>query len=187
MMTGRKAGTYYTEKRILAVDSNFLQIFNYQILKGDAASCLKGPNSVVLTEQTAQRYFGNTDAIGKLLQFGTDKKVFLVSAVLKNIPQQSSFQFDMLTPINAYSVVKKRSWNWFWLQTNTYVKMKNPLKPEEIARLESKFAVMAKEHAFQNRAAMEVFAKKGGKLEYSFNVTSLLFISMQRELVHRRA
>ncbi len=163
---GPKAGTNYTEKRILAVDSNFLQIFNYQILKGDAASCLKGPNSVVLTEQTAQRYFGNTDAIGKLLQFGTDKKVFLVSAVLKNIPQQSSFQFDMLTPINAYSVVKKRSWNWFWLQTNTYVKMKNPLKPEEIARLESKFAVMAKEHAFQNRAAMEVFAKKGGKLEF---------------------
>ena len=128
MMMGRKTGTYYTEKRILAVDSNFLQLFNYQMLNGDAASCLRNPNSVVLTEQTAQKYFGSTDAIGKMLQFGTDKKVFLVSAVLKNIPQQSSFQFDILAPINAYSVVKKRSWNWFWLQTNTYVKTKNHVK-----------------------------------------------------------
>ena len=163
---GLKTGSYYTEKRILGVDSNFLQLFNYQILKGDAASCLRNPNSVVLTEQTAQKYFGGTDAIGKVLQFGTDKKAFLVSAVLRNIPQQSSFQFDMLTPVNAYSVVKKRSWNWFWLQTNTYVKTKNPLKPEDIKRLESKFLDMAKEHAFQNKADMEVFAKKGGRLEY---------------------
>jgi len=163
---GTKTGGYYTEKRILAVDSNFLQIFNYQILKGDATSCLRSPNSVVLTEQTAKKYFGSTDAIGKMLQFGTDNKVFLVSAVLKNIPQQSSFQFDMLAPINAYSVVKKRSWNWFWLQTNTYVKMKNQLKAEEISRLESKFLVMAKEHAFQNKEDLETFAKKGGKLEY---------------------
>ncbi len=163
---GPITGTYYTEKRILGVDSNFLRLFNYQILKGDAASCLRSPNSVVLTEQTAQKYFGSTEAIGKVLQFGTDKKIFLVSAVLRNIPQQSSFQFDMLTPINAYSVVKKRSWNWFWLQTNTYVKTKNPLRPEEITRLESKFLVMAKEHAFQNKADMEVFAKKGGRLEY---------------------
>ena len=107
MMMESKTGNYYTEKRILAVDSNFLQLFNYQILKGDAASCLRNPNSVVLTEQTAQKYFGSTDAIGKMLQFGTDKKVFLVSAVLKNIPQQSSFQFDMLAPINAYSGSKK--------------------------------------------------------------------------------
>ncbi len=163
---GSKTGSYYTEKRILGVDSNFLQLFNYQILMGDAASCLRNPNSVVLTEQTAKKYFGSANVIGKMLQFGTDKKIFLVSAVLKNIPQQSSFQFDILTPINAYSVVKKRSWNWFWLQTNTYVKTKNQLTPDEITRLESKFLVMAKEHAFQNKQDLEVFAKKGGKLEY---------------------
>ena len=163
---GAKTANYYTEKRILAVDSNFLQLFNYQLLKGDPHSCLQSPNSVVLTQQTAEKYFGNTDPIGKTLQFGVDKKPFLVTAVLKNIPQQSSFQFDILAPVSAYPVVKKRSWNWFWLQTNTYVKTKTHLSPKEMARLEYKFVAMAKEHAFQSKGDLEVFTKKGGKIEY---------------------
>ncbi len=113
---GEKTVTYFSEKQVMAVDSNFLQVFNYPVLQGDAATCLQKPNSVVLTEQTAKKYFGSTNAIGKVLLFDTDKKPFIVTGVLKNIPGQSSFQLDMLVPIVAYAEVKKRSWNWF-LQT----------------------------------------------------------------------
>jgi putative ABC transport system permease protein len=167
---GAKNERYFTEKRVLAVDSNFLQVFNYAFLKGDPAGCLHKSNSVVITEETAKKYFGSSNAIGKVLLFDMDKKPFVVTGVLKNIPSQSSFQFDMLAPINAYAEVKKRSWNWLWLQVNTYVKLKNNVAVDaaSIAKLETKFPAMVKEHAFQSHGQnYEEFIKKGGKLEYS--------------------
>jgi putative ABC transport system permease protein len=165
-----KAENYFTEKHVMAVDSDFLQVFNYHILQGDAATCLQKPNSVVITEATAKKYFGNSNAIGKVLLFDTDRKPFIVTAVLKNIPSQSSFQFDMLAPITAYAEVKKRSWNWFWLQVNTYVKLRDNVAVDKaaIAKLEAKFPAMVKEHAFESHGqSFEEFVKKGGKLEYS--------------------
>ncbi|HTE12131.1 MAG TPA: ABC transporter permease, partial [Chitinophagaceae bacterium] len=164
-----EAGIYFTEKHLMAVDSNFLQVFNFQVLQGDPMTCLQHPNAVVITEQMAKKYFGNANAMGKLLLFGTERKPFEVTGVLKNIPPQSSFQFDMLAPVAAYEVVKKRSWNWFWLQVNTYVKLRDNIgtdKPE-LAKLEAKFPLMVKEHAFQKQGGTyEEFIKKGNKLGY---------------------
>ena len=166
-----KNESFFTEKHIMAVDSNFLQVFNYVFLQGDAASCLQKPNSVVITEETAKKYFGKGNAIGKVLLFDTDKKPFEVTGVLKNIPSQSSFQFDMLAPISAYTEVKKRSWNWFWLQVNTYVKLKDKVAIDKasITKLESKFPQMVKEHAFNKDygQSYDEYVKKGGKLFYS--------------------
>jgi putative ABC transport system permease protein len=167
----KSAPDFYTEKQVLAVDSNFLQVFNYTFLEGNAATCLQKPNSVVITEATAKKYFGSSNAMGKVLLFDTDKKPFIVSAVLKNIPSNASFQFDVLAPIVAYGEVKKRSWNWFWLQVNTYVKLKDNIAVDEasIAKLESKFPAMVKEHAFNKDygQSYDEFVKKGGRLSFS--------------------
>jgi putative ABC transport system permease protein len=166
-----KAESFFTEKNVMAVDSNFLQVFDYAFLQGDAANCLQKPNSIVITASTAKKYFGYSNAIGKVLLLDTDKKPFIVTAVLKDIPSQSSFRFDMLASIHAYAEVKKRSWNWFWLQVNSYVKLKPNAAIDEagIARLNSKFPAMVKEHAFNKDygQSFEEFIKKGNKLEYS--------------------
>jgi len=165
-----KAENFYTEKKLMAVDSNFLKVFNYQLLKGDPGSCLQKPNSVVITQQTAQKYFGNADPIGKILLFDTDKKPFEVTAVLQNIPSQSSFQFDLLAPIAAYPEVKKRSWNWFWLQVNTYVKLKKSIAVDDasVAKLESRFPAMVKAFAFNNDhgQSFEDFTKQGKAMKF---------------------
>ena len=179
-----KAEDFYSEKNILAVDSNFLQIFNYQLLQGDAAACLQKPNSVVITEAMAKKYFADQDPIGKILLFDADRKPFVVTAVLKNIPTNSSFKFDMLAPITAYAEVKKRSWNWFWLQVNTWVKLKNnvPVDAASMAKLEAKFPEMVKEHAFNRGQSYEEFVKKGTRLSYSlmpFTTVHLHAIPMQ--------
>jgi putative ABC transport system permease protein len=175
---------YYSEKNILAVDSNFLQVFNYTLSQGDAASCLAKPNAVVITEATAKKYFADQDPIGKILLFDIDKKPFVVTAVVKNIPSNSSFQFDMLAPISAWPEVKKRSWNWGWLQVNTWVKLKNaiPVDKVSMAKLEAKFPEMVKERAFKNGQSYEEFIKKGGKLSYSlmpFTSVHLYALPMQ--------
>src|SRR4029077_8283860 len=99
--------SYFSEKNIWAVDSNFLRFFSYKLKEGDAATCLQKINSVIITENTAKKYFGSSSAIGKTLLFGDDKTPFTVSAVLYNLPSQSSLQFDMLAPISSYPVVKR--------------------------------------------------------------------------------
>ena len=159
-----KTENYFTEKNVMAVDSNFLEVFNYTLLQGDATGCLQKPNSIVITASTAKKYFGNSNAIGKVLLLDTDRKPFIITAVLKDILSQSSFQFDMLASIHAYAEVKKRSWNWFWLQVNTYVKVKDntPVDEQSIARLDAKFPTMVKEHAFNKDygQSFEEFVKK---------------------------
>jgi putative ABC transport system permease protein len=179
-----KAENFYSEKNILAVDSGFLQVFNYQLSQGNAAACLQKSNSVVITEATAKKYFGDENPIGKILLFDTDRKPFLVTAVLKNIPSNSSFQFDMLAPISAYPEVKKRSWNWGWLQVNTWVKLKNTVSVDlvSMAKLEARFPEMVKERAFSKGNSYEDFVKKGNRLRYSlmpFTSVHLHSIPMQ--------
>src|SRR3569623_259387 len=67
--TGNGQKNSITEKSLLSVDSNFLQFFNYPLIEGNSATCLHGPNSIVLTERAAKKYFGNTSVIGKNLVF----------------------------------------------------------------------------------------------------------------------
>ena len=74
---------FFTEKNILAVDSNFLQLFDFKVIEGDAATALMKPGSVMITEEMAKKYFGNEDAIGKTLLMREDKKPFAVTAVIK--------------------------------------------------------------------------------------------------------
>src|SRR6185295_8871965 len=88
----------FEEKRVLAADSNFFRVFTSKILHGDAGTALEKPNSVVLNETTAKKYFGSADAVGK--QFETDgndtTQTFIVTAVVADWPDNSHFLFDML-------------------------------------------------------------------------------------------
>jgi len=132
---------FFTEKNVLAVDSNFLQFFDFRIVEGNVATALMKPGSVVLTEKMASKYFGNEDPIGKTLLMRQDKKPLIVTAIIKNVPSQSSIQCDFLVPVADFPVVKRFSWSWVWLQTMCYVKLKEniPTDKASIHQLETKF------------------------------------------------
>jgi len=113
-----------TDKHMLAVDSNFLEFFGYPVLEGDKYTCLNGPNSIVLTQSAARRYFGETSPLGKNLELDGFNTPFAVTAVLKDLPERSSLQFEVLLPVQAMPAVKRFSWSWVWLQMGSYVKLK---------------------------------------------------------------
>ncbi|HYF31246.1 MAG TPA: ABC transporter permease [Chitinophagaceae bacterium] len=166
---GSRGVKYFTERRLWGVDSNFLEIFDYKVIEGDAATCLTRPDAVVITRQVAKKYFGNSSAIGKTLLFDSERRPFTVSCVLDDIPPQSSLQFDMLVPISTYDNVKRRSWNWMWLQITTYIKLKEhvPVDKASMAKLEAKLPAIVKKYAFRrNVITYEDFVKQGRKLEY---------------------
>jgi len=160
-----------TEKSLLSVDSNFLQFFGYPLIAGDRNKCLNGPSDVVLTESAAKKYFGDVSPIGKTLTFDEYNRPFTVTAVLKDLPEQSSLQFDMLQSNLGMPPVKRFSWSWVWLQMGTYVKLREhvPNAPADIARLEARFPEMIKVQAasaFKRiDEPLDEMAKKGDKYE----------------------
>ncbi len=166
-----------TEKSILSVDSNFLQFFDYQLVDGNRAKCLNGPNSVVLTERAAKKYFGTKSAIGKNLVFDEYSAPFTVTAVLKDLPSQSSLQFDVLQSNVGMPPVKHFNWSWIWLQMGTYVKLKSNVANDAVAiqHIEVKFPAMIKVQAASAFKRIgqpfDAFIKKGNK--YDLNLQPL--------------
>ncbi|HEY8927970.1 MAG TPA: ABC transporter permease [Mucilaginibacter sp.] len=158
-----------TEKSLLAVDSNFLKFFSYQLVSGDAATCLNGINSVVLTEKAAKKYFGDESPIGKTLVMDEYSSPFTVTAVLKDLPKQSSLQFDVLQNTASIPGVKRFNWSWVWLQMATYVKFRTDAdaSQQNIAKLESRLPQLVATQAASAFKRIgqpwDEFKRKGGK------------------------
>ena len=167
-----KTDEFFTEKGVLAVDSNFLDVFSFPAVEGNATTALLKPGSVVITEDIAKKYFGNEKAIGKLILMDQSKKPFVVTAVIKNVPSQSSLQFDFLTPVADYPVVKRFSWSWVWQQMVCYVKLKSNVSNDArgIQELESKFPAVVSVQAANGFKRIgkpfDEFIKSGGKWDF---------------------
>ena len=85
-----------------AANPGFLNVFSFPLLYGDRNSALTEPKSVILTEETAKKYFprdavqGTSNVVGKLLYFDNDSVPYRVTGVLKNFPVNSSISFNLL-------------------------------------------------------------------------------------------
>ena len=141
----KKEEVFYTESNIWAVDSNFLEFFSFELLEGDSKSCLLDTRAIVLTESLAKKYFGKQAAIGK--EIFLEDIPFKVTAVLADLPVQSSLQFDALYPIATSSRVNRFSWSWVWLQVDTYIKLHQTHDAVALAALEAKFPAMVRKNA----------------------------------------
>lgn len=89
----------FHEKKELDVDTNFFSFFSFPLIKGNAATVLKDLNSVVLTETTAKKYFGNADnAMGKIVMLNKEAPL-KVTGVAKDVPSNSHIEFDIVTSL----------------------------------------------------------------------------------------
>ncbi|MEO8770325.1 MAG: ABC transporter permease [Ferruginibacter sp.] len=127
-----KKGTEIKSQDLMYADSSFFSVFNFPLLNGDAKTCLKEPNSVVLSEDEAKNQFGTTDVVGKILML-KDDSVFVpykVTAVAKRCPQNSSIQFSILLPFKESEADAKNSDNWFNFFLNTFVVLDKNVNPQ---------------------------------------------------------
>jgi len=145
-MTFGEKRIYFNES--FFVDSTFLQLFDFKLLKGDRNTVLEKPNSVVLTQASAEKLFGSQDPIGKTIKhYGDDTTSFIVRGVLQNVPQNSQMQFDALYSFSSvYQPWMFDAWGGNWL--NTYLE----LAPNtNVAALEKKFPAYLKSHMKQGQ------------------------------------
>jgi putative ABC transport system permease protein len=119
-----------------AVGANFLKMFQFPFIKGNAATALTDPYSIVLTESTAKALFANGDAVGKVIKIDNQHDV-KVSGVLKDLPANSSFQFNFILPFSFYDQtqewVKKARTNWGNNSFKVYAMLKPDITYAQIA------------------------------------------------------
>ncbi|NRB51702.1 MAG: ABC transporter permease [Saprospiraceae bacterium] len=119
----------FLEKAVFLADSNFLSVFNWKLLAGDRKTALVAPNSIVLTEATAKRYFGDIDPLGKTIKIGHRNST--VTAICETPPKHSHFAFNYLV---SSSTVAWYSQDEFSLRTaHCYLKLRPDIKPASVA------------------------------------------------------
>jgi predicted permease len=117
--SGEKA---FYEGGCVAVDSTFFDLFSYEFLHGNQANALTQPYSAVLTAETAEKYFGDENPIGKGLRVNNQYE-FTVTAVLKSIPKNSILQFDILVPFDYLKEIGQYNDSWGSNSIRTYLKL----------------------------------------------------------------
>ena len=103
----------FEEKHAWYADASFLEMFSYPLVKGDRSMALQQENGVLITQETAARYFGNDNPIGKVIR-KDNKENLVVTGVLANVPGNSDLQFDMLLPMASFSKTDDRLRNNVW-------------------------------------------------------------------------
>ena len=98
--TLRHEGELQIEERFYYADSSFFDVFSFALVDGDPTLALTAPGSVVLTAETAARYFGHEPAIGKTLVLNEGRPME-ITGVVQNPPPQSHIQFDFLASMNT--------------------------------------------------------------------------------------
>jgi putative ABC transport system permease protein len=117
------------EENLALTDSRFFEVFSFKFIEGNHLTALSDPNSIVITEKIAKKYFGNSEPLGKsfTLTFLGIKKTVKVTGVIDNIPQNTQFQREFLLPLDF---IKSFGANWdawqnFNVQTFVVTRGKN--------------------------------------------------------------
>ena len=115
----------------LYVQPEFLKIFSFPLLSGDASTLLKEPNTVLLTQKLAEKYFGKEDPIGKIITIEQNLS-YKVTGVLKDLPNNTTVRFDFLMPMKDYVEANMNGVEkWENSNIRTYAKLKQGINRDE--------------------------------------------------------
>ncbi len=123
-----------TEKQVGYIDDRWFSMFHYNFIQGSADDFFKNPFSLILTESTAKKYFGNSDAIGQILRIDTNN--YEVRAIIKDNPANSSFQFNLFIPASVLFLdpqSKKDQLAWGDYNFITFLKLRQGTKTAALA------------------------------------------------------
>lgn len=131
-------------------DPSFFDVFSFELLQGDPETALEARNSIILTQETARRYFGDEDPIGKVMR-RENQHDFVVTGVMADFPEQSHVAFDMVAPVewprHLWRGPNPDGWDfekvWTWNPAWTYLVLSSP---EQAAQLEAQLPDFAERH-----------------------------------------
>lgn len=120
----------YRERKVQIATPSFLTMFDWELISGDTSALTK-PYTIVVTESTAKKYYGDEDPIGRTLRLGDEAK-FEIRGVIKDIPENSHIKFSVLLSaetLHQWSEGNSRT-AWGWYDFNTYVQLREGTDPQ---------------------------------------------------------
>ena len=164
----KKGNEYINEEHVAHADSTFFDVFTLPAIEGDTRTALNEPNTVVLTETMAKKYFNSVHVLGKNIEVKDEKNpLYKITAVIKDIPENSHFHFDFLFSM------KNVEYNWGQLTSHnfyTYIRLKKGTDPKAFEKNFDQYIdkyVLPEAKQFMNINSMEEFKKAGNSLVYS--------------------
>ena len=134
LISNKDRGFY--ERRAYYADSSFLEVFNFPLLEGDPATALDEPNSIVLTEDVAAKYFGDANAFGETLLLRNEVPL-KVTGILAPQKSNEHLNFEVLISFSTYEVPEgylSDLTSWSWVGFHTYLKLN---ESADVAQLQS--------------------------------------------------
>jgi len=124
----RHGNEKFKEEGVIFADSNFFRIFSIPLLKGNPKTALVEPNTLIITESTALKYFGSADPVGKSLEMGTGG-LFRITGICKDVPSNSHFHYDFLGSLKSIKLGEK----WLSSGAYTYILLRKDYSVERLA------------------------------------------------------
>ena len=177
----KKGDEYINEPNVTHADSTLFRVFTLPVLYGDTKNALNDPNTVVITERGAKKYFGATNVVGRFIETNEDgKTLYKVTAVIKDVPQNSHFNFDLFFSMDN---VQYGFGNFLSHNFQTYLLLKEGADYKDVEKLFPKYIesyVLPQAKVVMQIGSMEEFNKSGSSLEYS--LIPLLKIHLHSDL-----
>ena len=107
----------FNEDGVLFADSTFFDVLDFRFLKGDPATALVRPRSMVMTEEYARKYFGDGEPLGQKVTVEADTVLYTVTGVIQNVPDNSHLKFDILASLSSYPGMANSQ---FWVSHSFY-------------------------------------------------------------------
>ncbi|PWU04436.1 MAG: cell division protein FtsX [Bacteroidetes bacterium] len=115
----RKGNNHVLDHHFTFADSTIFKVFTLPMIAGDPNTALNNPQSIVIDEAAALRYFNSTDVVGRTLEVGSNNTLLKVTGVIRNMPDQSQFHFSFIRPLRESWTFNDPSDN-DWLSSNYY-------------------------------------------------------------------
>ena len=184
----------FNEGNIYAVDSSVFNVFTLSFIEGDPRTALVNPNTMVITETAAKKYFGNANPLGKTLTVERSFKAdylnqdkgyvdrnenFLITGLIKDFPRNSSFRCNFLSSISTYKINKY----WLDLWYSTYIVLKKGTNAGEYEKklqdiVYNKVGPLAKGIL---GVTLEDFIKAGNTYAYQLQPLKSIYLYSQKD------
>jgi putative ABC transport system permease protein len=157
----------FNEDGVLFADSTFFSVFDFRLLRGDPKTALVRPKSLILTEEFAKKYFGDSDPMGQKMIVEADTNMYTVTGVVQNVPDNSHMKFDILASMSTFPGMANSQ---FWVSHNYYTYIVIPEGTDPKA-LQEKFQEMVTKYVGPQiqdilGIKMEDFRKSGNDFRY---------------------
>ena len=146
---GRTEGGKFREPNFYFADSSIFHVFSFEFLQGTPETAFSNPNSIILSEEMALKYFGSIDILGTSIVF-EERMTFFVAGIIKDWPDHSHLQLDFIAPFENFFLFEDAATanylrtDWTYTPVSTYVVLKEDVFPSSV---EEKLQALIQRHS----------------------------------------